>query len=113
MMMLVRIDTRRISDWETFHSVFAVVFGFPDFYGRNMNAWIDCMTSLDEPCDGMTQIHAPQGGVVVLALDDVANFSERCPDQFTAIIDSVAFVNHRKIEADEPAVLTLSFRHRR
>jgi RNAse (barnase) inhibitor barstar len=24
-----------------------MTFGFPDFYGRNMDAWIDCMTDID------------------------------------------------------------------
>lgn len=37
-MTLVKLDTRRITDWDTFHDVFAEVFGFPGFYGRNMNA---------------------------------------------------------------------------
>jgi RNAse (barnase) inhibitor barstar len=35
--VLVSIPTLRISDWDSFHSVFAEVFGFPDFYGRNMD----------------------------------------------------------------------------
>ena len=40
---LVEIDTARITDWGTFHDVFAEAFGFPDFCGRNMDAWIDCI----------------------------------------------------------------------
>ncbi len=47
-MAVVRLDCDRITDWESFHSLFAEVFGFPDFYGRNMNAWIDCMSYLDD-----------------------------------------------------------------
>jgi RNAse (barnase) inhibitor barstar len=46
-MTLVKLDTRRIRDWDTFHDLFAEVFGFPGFYGRNMDAWIDCMTWLE------------------------------------------------------------------
>ncbi|HZV35960.1 MAG TPA: barstar family protein [Verrucomicrobiae bacterium] len=46
------IDTKRISDWNSFHSVFSEVMGSPNFYGRNMDAWIDCMTNFD---DGMTR----------------------------------------------------------
>lgn len=53
-MTVVKLDTRPITDWLTFHTVFAKSFGFPGFYGRNMNAWIDCMTSLDDPSAGMT-----------------------------------------------------------
>ena len=37
--VLVKIPTEQITDWETFHTVFAEILGFPDFYGRNMNAW--------------------------------------------------------------------------
>ena len=37
--VLVRIDTKRIRDWASFHDVFAEALGFPDFYGRNMVAW--------------------------------------------------------------------------
>ena len=40
----VQIDGSAISDWNSFHDIFAAAFGFPAFYGRNMNAWIDCMT---------------------------------------------------------------------
>ncbi len=45
---IVTVPVSEIKDWDTFHTVFAHVFGFPDYYGRNMNAWIDCMTYLDD-----------------------------------------------------------------
>ena len=77
--MLVRIDTARIRDWDSFHGVFAEAFGFPDFYGRNMDAWIDCLTYLDDPAAGMSAVHAPKGGVVTLQLDGVDDFAVRCP----------------------------------
>ena len=108
-MTLVKLDTSRITDWETFHSVFAEMFGFPDFYGRNMNAWIDCMTYIDDPEDAMTTVHAPPGGVLVLELEHVTEFAVRCPQQYDAIIECSAFVNWRRIKVGESAVLTLSF----
>ena len=108
-MKLIKLDTRLIIDWDTFHSVFAEVFGFPDFYGRNMNAWIDCMTSLDDPSAEMSSVHTPPGGVVVLELEHVDDFVGRCPVQYDAIIECAAFVNYRKIEGGWPAVLALSF----
>jgi hypothetical protein len=52
--MMVRIDASRITDQATFHSVFAEAFGFPGFYGQNMDAWIDCMTHLDDPSSGLS-----------------------------------------------------------
>lgn len=107
--MLLKLDTRRITDWGTFHDVFAETFGFPDFYGRNMNAWIDCMTYLDDPEAGMTTVHAPLGGVVVLQLEDVDDFALRRPELYEAIIECESFVNWRRVKVGEPPVLALSF----
>ncbi|QDT15385.1 barstar family protein [Alienimonas californiensis] len=89
-MPLVRLDARRITDWQTFHTVFAEVFGFPDFYGRNMNAWIDCMTSLDEPRDGLTSVHGTASDPVVLQLDHANSLSN---ELFEAITECAAFIN--------------------
>ena len=108
-MTLVTLDTRRITDWDTFHEAFTEVFGFPNFYGRNMDAWIDCMTYLDDPSAEMTTVHASPGGVVVLHLENVDAFSRRCPQQYAAIVECAAFVNWRRIERGRPAVLALSF----
>ncbi len=108
-MQLVTLDTRGITDWSTFHDVFAEAFGFPTFYGRNMDAWIDCMTCLDDLSAEMTKIHAASGCVVVLQLEHIDGFARRCPEQFAAIIDCSAFVNWRRIEAGRQAVLALSF----
>lgn len=108
-MTVVKLNTVRITDWDTFHDVFAEVFGFPPFYGRNMDAWIDCMTAMDAPADGMTKVHAQPNAVVVLELEDVDNFANRCPEQYAAIVECSAFVNWRRIAVGKPAVLALSF----
>lgn len=103
------IDLGQISDWRSFHRVFKEKFGFPAFYGENMNAWIDCMTCLDAPDDGMSTIHAPVGGVLVLTLESVADFKRRCPEIFHALIDGAAFVNWRRLEQGDPPVLSISY----
>jgi RNAse (barnase) inhibitor barstar len=105
----VTIDCRNIRDWPSFHEEFARVFGFPDFYGKNMNAWIDCMTSIDAPDDGMSTVHCVPGLVLTLELENVKDFREQCPEQYSAIIECSAFVNWRRIETDGSAVLALSF----
>ena len=108
-MIRVKIDTALIKDWESFHKVFATTLGFPDFYGKNMNAWIDCMTSLDCPEDGMTSVHVGLGEVLVLELDSIDDFIKRCPEQYGAIVECSSFVNYRRIEQGSSAVLALSF----
>ena len=104
-MPIVRVDARRITNWDTFHSVFADAFGFPDFYGRTMNAWIDCLTSLDAPEDGLTGVHGSASDPVILQLDNANSLSK---DLFEAIAECSAFVNWRKREVGGSAVLMLS-----
>ena len=105
----VTIDTARITDWESFHTVFAEAFGFPEFYGRNMDAWIDCLSSLDDPEDGMTAVHAPPGGVLLLSLLHMRDLAAHCPDIYAAILECAAFVNYRNVEIGDQPVLCLSF----
>jgi hypothetical protein len=106
---IVRVDAARISDWNSFHEEFALAFSFPGFYGRNMDAFIDCLSYLDEPSEGMTTVHAPPGGVVTLVVDGMADFAQRCPEVYAAIIESMAFVNWRRIERGSDAVIAIAF----
>jgi hypothetical protein len=108
-MPIVRIPTVQITDWESFHRVFAAVMGFPGFFGCTMNGWVDCMSSLDCPEDGMTKIHCTPPDVVVLHLENVRNFRVSHRELYDAIIEGCAFVNYRRLEIGEPAVLAVSF----
>ncbi len=108
-MPIVHIDARRIDGWSAFHDVFAAALGFPSFYGRNMNAWIDCMTYLDDPGAGMSTIHGSASDVVVLHLEHVTALRETQREIYDAIIEGAAFVNWRRIDLGEPAILALSF----
>ncbi len=104
---IVAVTVDQITDWPTFHGVFQRAFGFPEFYGRNLDAWNDCMTSLDAPDDGMSAITVPRGGLVVLAIDHADDFKKRCPEQYNALIECSAFVNYRRMEIGEPPVIAL------
>jgi len=105
---LIKLDASQISDWDTFHDVFARAFGFPEFYGRNMNAWIDCMTWLDDIDDGMTSVCVAPGQLLCLQIGAGA-LAKRCPEQYSAIVECSAFVNWRRIQKGYPAILALSF----
>jgi RNAse (barnase) inhibitor barstar len=95
-MPLVRIDGTQLCDWDSFHTVFATTFGFPGFYGRNMDAWIDCMTS----------VHGSASDPVVLQVDN----ADAVPKEiFDALVECAAFVNWRRLETGKPAILMLSF----
>ena len=103
-----RIDGRRIVDWDSFHDEFHRVFVFPEFYGRNMNAWIDSMSSLDLD-DGMVGLQVQPGSVMTLEIEHVKGLRADHRELYDAIVESAAFVNWRRIEAGEAPVLALSF----
>ncbi|WP_106795113.1 barstar family protein [Aquimarina sp. Aq78] len=94
-MKTVKIDSKTINSWETFHNVFSQKFNFPSYYGRNMNAWIDCMDELNNE-------------LTLIDLGDCRELKERNPEIIEAINECSAFVNYRKIEAGESAVITIS-----
>ncbi|NBB53428.1 barnase inhibitor [Rhizobium sp. CRIBSB] len=104
---LIDVPVKRIVDWTTFHDVFAEVLGFPAFYGRNMNAWIDCMTDADDPDTGMVRAAVSAGQLMTLQINDAGEFAKRCPEQFTALIECTAFVNFRRVETGGTPVLSL------
>ena len=76
-MKRIRINADAIVDWATFHDVFAMAFGFPAFYGRNMDAWNDCMAHLDDPGDELSAVACAKGDYIVLELDNVEAFKRR------------------------------------
>jgi hypothetical protein len=66
---VIDVPVSRIYDWDSFHDTFATALGFPSFYGRNMDAWIDCLTYRDED-DGMAAVVVAPGDVLTLQLDE-------------------------------------------
>ncbi len=106
---MVRVDANLITDWHTFHSVFAEKFGFPGFYGRNMDAWVDCLSYLDDPSAEMSSVHVQSGQTLSLVIDNAQSFKHRCPEQFEALVECAAFVNWRVIVSGGSPILALAF----
>lgn len=106
-MTRVAINGDKIRDWDSFHSEFAYAFGFPAFYGRNLDAWIDCMTSLDAPEDEMSEVHCAKGSILAIELSNSRKFKLRCPEIYDALVKCSASVNRRRLEVGETAVLEL------
>jgi hypothetical protein len=107
-MMKVVVNGAAIVDEASFHKVFADSFGFPAFYGNNLNAWIDCMSYIDDPGAGMTSIHIEPGKTLTIAVEKASHFKEKCPELWLAFLECVAFVNWRRLEQGEPAILNVS-----
>jgi hypothetical protein len=109
-MKKVEIDGEQIKDWNSFHNYFKDKFGFPDFYGANMDAWIDCMTYLDNQESGMTsKIWAGKNELVIFEIRNVNTFIHNCREVYDALIECSSFVNYRRIESGDAPLIILSF----
>ena len=107
-MATTSLNTKQITDWTSFHLVCKETFGFPDFYGMNMDAWIDCLSYVDEG-NGMSRFHLSKGEMLNIEVSDTADFSSRLPEIFEAFVECTAFVNKRHLDADKTPVLSVVF----
>lgn|GEM_PF-213347 len=106
---VVVMDGKRLIGVDNFHSEFATTFGFPDFYGRNMDAWIDCMGYLDDPDAGMSTLTVEPGNAVTIRIDNYEHFKQAAPKQWIDLLECAAFVNWRRTEEGCGAILALAF----
>ena len=103
-MYRVFVDGSRIIDRDSFHDVFAQAFGFPSYYGRNMDAWIDCITHLDTED---SSVRVTRGELVVLEISAL----DRLPAEIRSeLLECSAFVNGRRIQIGDPPILVVSER---
>lgn len=98
------LDATAITDWDSFHAESARAFGFPDFYGRNLDAWIDCLTYLN---DGMSRFNLPPGETLTIEVRGAEDFATRCPEIAAALMEAVAAVNERRWEMGKEVVLKM------
>jgi hypothetical protein len=92
------IKTMDIFDWDSFHAVFQQSMKFFKGYGRNMDAWIDCMSDLHGD-RALSDHHLPADEQVQLVLHDAESFMQRCPHIALELIISTACVNRRYRES--------------
>ena len=94
-MNIYKIDGKKITDWDSFHNEFKREMKFPDYYGKNMNAWIDCIDELSE-------------NTTLLQIENGEYLKENSPELLNSILECGAFVNQRKIEQKEEPNLIIA-----
>ena len=72
----LNIDFSRIKNSEDFHNEMKELFGFPDFYGMNFNAFNDCLNSLRYPEDGMSNINLGKNESLLLNIKEIDSISD-------------------------------------
>ena len=58
-----------------------------------MNAWIDCMSDLDDAEYGITEFKLNPGETLIIEVVGTESFAERTPDVFADFVASTASVN--------------------
>ena len=106
--MHVRLETHEIVDWASFHEVCRRAFGFPEFYGRNLDAWIDCLTYARDG-DGMSRFHLGPDERLEVEVAEGQAFRARLPEVAAALEAGAAAVNQRQAARGEPPVLALTW----
>lgn len=108
-MASVRLDGAAIRNWPSFHDQCRTKFGFPDFYGRNMDAWIDCLSTLRDR-DGMSAFALAPEEKLQIEIIDSAILQREAPRILDTVLDCVDAVNERYAENGEKPALELLLR---
>jgi hypothetical protein len=108
-MAAAALDGRELLTPTGFHRASRAAFGFPDFYGNNFDAWIDCMSGLRNG-DGMTRFTLAADEMLDIIVSNAGILQKSAPDLLESLQQCVAEVNLRCEEAGQPPMLSLQLR---
>ncbi|WP_081311746.1 barstar family protein [Pseudomonas putida] len=102
--MIVELDFSHITSALDFHKAASKVFGFPEFYGNNFHAFVDCLSSLRMPEDELTRLHLGEAEQLELRLINFNHADEELRHDF---VEAIGNVNRRHIKLGEAPALHL------
>jgi RNAse (barnase) inhibitor barstar len=102
----VSLDGAAIGDWDTFHTACQEVFGFPEFYGRNMNAWVDCLSYLRDE-ENMSKFHLAADEILQIDVENTDALRAQAPEILEDLIFCVSTINERYEDYGEKPALHL------
>ena len=105
-MAIVCLDGKKITTWDAFHDECKAALGFPDFYGRNMDAWIDCLSTLRDG-DGMTKFKLGPHELLELRISHSETLKRQAPDILGVLEECTEAVDDRYRENGEQSALQL------
>ena len=106
---VVEISGLELIGRDQFHDTFARLFGFPAYYGRNMDAWLDCMSCLRTPQEALSSLHVEEGKTLTLLIHDHESLRDSAPQQWNDLIECAAFANSRELKRGEGPILAFAF----
>lgn len=108
-MATAELNGASIVGWDSFHAECQKVFGFPEFYGHTMDAWVDCLSYLRDE-DGMTRFRLKPNEVLEIVVKDAAAMRTSVPDLLDEITFCIAGINERYEDYGEKPALALVLR---
>ncbi|AMP06919.1 barstar family protein [Collimonas pratensis] len=103
------LNGEMITGWDSFHSESAKAFGFPEFYGRNMNAWIDCLSYLRDE-DGMSKFRLKENEVLNIEVLHSEKLRQHAAEILEELEFCIAAINERYDDYGEKPALKLILR---
>ncbi len=94
---IIELDFTSIKDLEVVHTILKHTFGFPDFYGKNVNALIDCWSSLRFPEDEMCMSIASNESLLL----NIKGLTSTSNDIMLTLLVASEEVNRRYISRQE------------
>ena len=92
------INGSQVKDWDSFHREFQDRMGFFDDYGKNNNAWLDCMTDMytNGEYQSLTKFNLDDGDRFILRISNAEQWKNISPETFYAFIDLCVFANEER-----------------
>jgi hypothetical protein len=108
-MARVELDGAALTDWDAFHAASKAAFGFPDFYGNNMDAWIDCLSYLRDD-DAMSCFRLQPDEVLKIEVLHTEQLRQQAPQILAELDFCVTAINERYADYGEKPALQLVLR---
>jgi hypothetical protein len=105
----VRLNGAAITDWPSFHAQCREAFGFPDFYGNNLDAWVDCLSYLRDD-DGMTRFRLAEDEVLEIEVAHADILRQQAPELLEEVTFCIEGINERYTDYGEKPALKLVLR---
>lgn len=103
------LDGASITDWDAFHTQCQKVFGFPDFYGRTLDAWVDCLSYLRDE-EGMSSFRLGPDEALRIEVRHADALRQKAPDILEELTFCIDAINDRYADYGEKPALELILR---
>ena len=94
------------NEYSNFHTKMAEIFGFPDFYGKNLAAFIDCLSDLriyeGEDIEPMVRYSLNKDECILLNISNLLRISDDLRNKFLLAVEQV---NTRHTRSKTPTIL--------